>query len=224
VNALYIRTQPPLPTTQGYWLGLKENGSASEWIDGTPYGFTFWESGFPKIGQFSPYVSTAANDTNGVTVGRWGTDFYSDFYSKSLACLQKPIGGMINVVSICPDDTYYGMGEIRSPGYPQNFTAGLTCLYTLYDLIVADPDMDQASYYRTKLALYFIKFEIGTNDTVELFDGSSTSASLIARLSGTDGEGQHYYGTAWNMTLRFTSVEGNRPGWRAIFGPYGTKP
>jgi hypothetical protein len=72
---------------------------------------------------------------------------------------------------------YFKHLQIRSPGYPQHYAAGLDCTYFLYDLIVTEP----TEWTQHKIALYFITFETHPNDFVEIFDGPSVQSPLIAR-------------------------------------------
>jgi len=178
IYALFQTTQPPsdmTDITNGFHIGLKENGTTWYWVDGTPYDNSFWAPGYPRSGQ-TPYVSAATN-------GLWATDSRDVF--RSTACRHDPITQLSN--NICPTAEYFGMGEIRSPGFPENYAFNQTCTYTLYDPI--------DSSWPTKLAIYFITFITHPLDVVEIFDGPNVNSPLIANVSGIAGAKQEYYST-----------------------------
>ncbi|KAM5312551.1 CUB and sushi domain-containing protein 1 [Glossophaga mutica] len=87
-------------------------------------------------------------------------------------------------------------GVVLSPSYPQNYTAGQVCLYSITvpeEFVV----FGQFAYFQTAL-----------NDVAELFDGAHPQARLLSSLSGSHSGETLPLATSNQILLRFSAKSG----------------
>ncbi|XP_045432188.1 CUB and sushi domain-containing protein 1 isoform X1 [Pipistrellus kuhlii] len=87
-------------------------------------------------------------------------------------------------------------GVVLSPNYPQNYTAGQTCLYSITvpkEFVV----FGQFAYFQTALS-----------DVAELFDGTHPQARLLSSLSGSHSGETLPLATSNQILLRFSAKSG----------------
>ncbi|XP_062981165.1 CUB and sushi domain-containing protein 1 [Elgaria multicarinata webbii] len=87
-------------------------------------------------------------------------------------------------------------GVVLSPNYPQNYTVGQTCQYSITvpkEFVV----FGQFAYFQTAL-----------NDVVELFDGEHPQARLLSSLSGSHSGETLPLATSNQILLRFSAKSG----------------
>ncbi|XP_053315605.1 CUB and sushi domain-containing protein 1 [Spea bombifrons] len=87
-------------------------------------------------------------------------------------------------------------GVVLSPNYPNNYTAGQICHYSITvpkEFVV----FGQFSFFQTAL-----------NDLVELFDGAQTQARLLSSLSGSHTGETMPLATSNHILLRFSTTNG----------------
>uniref|UniRef100_A0A670YQB1 CUB and Sushi multiple domains 1 n=1 Tax=Pseudonaja textilis TaxID=8673 RepID=A0A670YQB1_PSETE len=87
-------------------------------------------------------------------------------------------------------------GVVLSPNYPQNYTTGVTCQYSITvpkEFVV----FGQFAYFQTAL-----------NDVAELFDGEHPQARLLSSLSGSHSGETLPLATSNQILLRFSAKSG----------------
>ncbi|XP_063297188.1 CUB and sushi domain-containing protein 1 [Pelobates fuscus] len=87
-------------------------------------------------------------------------------------------------------------GVVLSPNYPNNYTAGQICHYSVTvpkEFVV----FGQFAFFQTAL-----------NDLVELFDGAQTQARLLSSLSGSHSGETMPLATSNHILLRFSTTNG----------------
>ncbi|XP_036106445.1 CUB and sushi domain-containing protein 1 [Molossus molossus] len=107
-------------------------------------------------------------------------------WNQALPSCRAPCGGQ-----------YTGSeGVVLSPNYPQNYTAGQTCLYSIAvpkEFVV----FGQFAYFQTAL-----------NDVADLFDGAHPQARLLSSLSGSHSGETLPLATSNQILLRFSAKSG----------------
>ncbi|XP_073482747.1 CUB and sushi domain-containing protein 1 [Aquarana catesbeiana] len=107
-------------------------------------------------------------------------------WNKSLPSCNAPCGGQ-----------YTGTeGVVLSPNYPNNYTVGQTCHYSITvpkEFVV----FGQFAYFQTAL-----------NDLVELFDGAHPQSRLLSSLSGSHTGETMPLATSNHILLRFNTTNG----------------
>ncbi|XP_023598845.1 CUB and sushi domain-containing protein 1-like [Trichechus manatus latirostris] len=87
-------------------------------------------------------------------------------------------------------------GVVLSPNYPQNYTAGQICLYSITvpkEFVVFGQ---------------FVYFQTALNDLAELFDGTHPQARLLSSLSGSHSGETLPLATSNQILLRFSAKSG----------------
>ncbi|XP_072264529.1 CUB and sushi domain-containing protein 1 [Pyxicephalus adspersus] len=107
-------------------------------------------------------------------------------WNKSLPSCNAPCGGQ-----------YIGTeGVVLSPNYPNNYTTGQTCFYSVTvpkEFVV----FGQFAYFQTAL-----------NDLVELFDGAHSQSRLLSSLSGSHTGETMPLATSNHILLKFNTTNG----------------
>ncbi|KAM3932341.1 CUB and sushi domain-containing protein 1 isoform 2-T2 [Leptodactylus fuscus] len=107
-------------------------------------------------------------------------------WNKSLPSCNAPCGGQ-----------YTGMdGVVLSPNYPNNYTSGQICHYSVNvpkEFVV----FGQFAFFQTSL-----------NDLVELFDGAHSQSRLLSSLSGSHTGETMPLATSHHILLRFSTTNG----------------
>ncbi|KAM3605922.1 uncharacterized protein V6R79_007305 [Siganus canaliculatus] len=94
----------------------------------------------------------------------------------------------------CGGYLYGSSGQFESPGYPSNYPANVDCIWYI-----------RAGRY-VKLELLDVNIESVQNcvfDAIYVYDGSSSSSRLMAKICGTNND--VIYSTGYYLTVRFKS-------------------
>ncbi|KAM9317096.1 CUB and sushi domain-containing protein 1 [Gastrophryne carolinensis] len=107
-------------------------------------------------------------------------------WNKSLPACNAPCGGQYSGTE----------GVVLSPNYPNNYTTGEICHYSITvpkEFVV----FGQFAYFQTAL-----------NDLVELFDGAHPQSRLLSSLSGSHSGETMPLATSNHILLRFSTING----------------
>ena len=125
-------------------------------------------------------------------------------------CLQMCAAVSV-VLSGCPSSAAASSGSFSSPSYPRNYANNQRCSWGI--------SVPSGTSVEVKFDAFYT---YDSNDVLKIYDGSSSSSSQLASLSGQQSTPRVYSSSGSSMWLHFSSDgSGTQTGFHATFTSSG---